>query len=120
MNQKIKWHDAGSQCELPVNSARCVTIEGIPIALFHLKSGLYATHDTCTHADASLAEGYLDGEEVECPLHQGRFHIPTGKALCRPVIVDVQTFPVRIENERICIGIEPASNLRDHEKGRGR
>ena len=41
-----------------------------PIAVFHTEEGeLFAIDDTCTHQDASLADGWVEGCEVECPLH---------------------------------------------------
>jgi 3-phenylpropionate/trans-cinnamate dioxygenase ferredoxin subunit len=41
-----------------------------PIAVFHTKDGeLFALDDTCTHQDASLADGWVEGCEVEFPLH---------------------------------------------------
>jgi nitrite reductase/ring-hydroxylating ferredoxin subunit len=42
---------------------------------------------------------------VECPLHQGRFHIPTGKAMGAPVTVDIATFPVKIEGADILVAL---------------
>ena len=38
-------------------------------ALFHTEDGFLAVDDTCTHQDASLAGGWLEGCFVECPLH---------------------------------------------------
>ena len=40
-----------------------------PIAVFNVDGDFYAIDDTCTHQDASLADGWLDGCAVECPLH---------------------------------------------------
>ena len=37
-----------------------------------------------------------DTLEIECPLHQGRFHIPTGKAKGAPVCIDLKTYPTRV------------------------
>ena len=50
-----------------------------PIAVFHTEDGeVFAIDDTCTHQDASLADGWLEGCEVECPLHASRFDLRTG------------------------------------------
>ncbi|MFN0004468.1 MAG: Rieske 2Fe-2S domain-containing protein, partial [Burkholderiaceae bacterium] len=46
-----------------------------------MKGQVYATQDTFTHGAASLSEGYIDGEEAECPFYQGLFHITTGKTV---------------------------------------
>ena len=50
-----------------------------PIALWRTDDGaVYAIDDTCTHQDASLADGWLEGCAVECPLHASRFDLRTG------------------------------------------
>lgn len=51
-----------------------------PVSVFHTSDGeLYAIDDTCTHQDASLADGWLEGCEVECPLHAAVFDLRTGE-----------------------------------------
>ena len=56
-----------------------------PVSVFHTEDGeLYAIDDTCTHQDASLADGWLEGCEVECPLHASKFDLRTGKVDAPP------------------------------------
>lgn len=50
-----------------------------------------------------MSDGFLEGREIECPLHQGRFDVCTGKALCAPLTQDIRTYAVRIENQRIWV-----------------
>src|ERR1700690_3697642 len=50
---------------------------GKTYAIYHTPSGFYATDGICTHENAYLAGGLVVGEIIECPRHQGRFHIPT-------------------------------------------
>jgi naphthalene 1,2-dioxygenase system ferredoxin subunit len=50
-----------------------------------------------------LSDGFLEGTVIECPFHQGRFDICTGKALCAPLTEDIRVYPVRIENKRIWV-----------------
>lgn len=76
------------------------------IAVFNIGGSFYATSDICTHAHAHLSGGYIDGETVECPLHQGLFHIPTGKAIGPPVTEDLKTYPIRIENGTVFIKVD--------------
>jgi nitrite reductase/ring-hydroxylating ferredoxin subunit len=87
----------------PSDVRRC-QVKDRCIALFNLQGRLYATDDICTHAHAHLSDGYVDGETVECPLHQGLFHIPTGKAMAPPVTENLATYPVRIEGEDVLVG----------------
>ncbi|MEU7783150.1 MULTISPECIES: bifunctional 3-phenylpropionate/cinnamic acid dioxygenase ferredoxin subunit [unclassified Amycolatopsis] len=84
--------------ELPPGES--VRIAGAPaIAVFHTEAGeLYAIDDTCTHQDASLADGWLEGCFVECPLHAAMFDLRTGMPTCLPAKVPVRTYPVLVDD----------------------
>lgn len=84
--------------EIPVSSAKRFCLGRRVIAIFNVAGEFYATDDTCTHGPASLAEeGLIDGEFVECALHGGMFHIPTGKAVRYPPIAPLLSYPVEID-----------------------
>ncbi len=66
-----------------------------PIAVFRTDDGeLFAIDDTCTHQDASLADGWLEGCEIECPLHASRFDLRTGQVDAPPAKRPVRTHQV--------------------------
>ncbi|CAM5362697.1 MULTISPECIES: bifunctional 3-phenylpropionate/cinnamic acid dioxygenase ferredoxin subunit [Streptomyces] len=70
-----------------------------PVAVFHTDDGdLYAIDDTCTHQDASLSEGWLEGCLVECPLHAASFDLRTGRPTCLPARRAVRTHSVTVED----------------------
>ncbi|MET7453695.1 bifunctional 3-phenylpropionate/cinnamic acid dioxygenase ferredoxin subunit [Streptomyces sp. NPDC005574] len=70
-----------------------------PVAVFRTDDGeLYAIDDTCTHQDASLSEGYLEGCLVECPLHAASFDLRTGRPTCLPARRPVRTHRVTVED----------------------
>jgi 3-phenylpropionate/trans-cinnamate dioxygenase ferredoxin subunit len=70
-----------------------------PVAVFHTDDGdLYAIDDTCTHQDASLSEGWLEGCLVECPLHAASFDLRTGRPTCLPARRPVRTHSVTVED----------------------
>ncbi len=64
------------------------------IAVFHDEDGYHALDDTCTHGQASLAEGWVEAGEVECPLHSARFCLRTGEVQCMPATVSTRTHRV--------------------------
>ena len=64
---------------------------------------IYATDGLCTHEQQHLAEGIVIDDIIECPLHQGRFHIPTGKAKGAPVCIDLNTYPTRVVDGEVYI-----------------
>jgi naphthalene 1,2-dioxygenase system ferredoxin subunit len=67
---------------------------------------VYATDNICTHGHARLCDGFLDGHEIECPLHQGKFDVRTGKAMCEPLTTDIRTFPVKVEGGDVYVKLE--------------
>lgn len=86
--------DIGDGEALVVPAERTGT--GGAIAVFHCDGEFYALDDTCTHAEASLAEGWIEDGEVECPMHSGRFCLKTGVALCMPATENARTHPVEV------------------------
>jgi 3-phenylpropionate/trans-cinnamate dioxygenase ferredoxin subunit len=57
---------------------------------------VFAVDAVCTHGRASLADGFVDGLEIECPKHNGRFNVETGVAVASPARTPVRTYPCRI------------------------
>jgi nitrite reductase/ring-hydroxylating ferredoxin subunit len=93
--------------ELEVNEIRQVELDGRePIAIYNLDGEFFATDDTCTHGNASMAEGDIDGSEVYCPFHMGAFDIRTGEATVAPCSVPLKTYEVVIEDGHLFILME--------------
>ena len=93
--------------DLPPGEALRVPTEP-PIAVFCTDDGeIFAIDDTCSHQDASLADGWLEGCEVECPLHASRFNLRTGAVDSPPAKLPVRTHAVVIEGG--VIHVEPSS-----------
>lgn len=68
-------------------------------------SQYYATDGYCTHEKFHLANGLVMGNTIECPKHNGRFDYTSGAAKRAPVCVDLKTYPVKIDNDKIFIRI---------------
>ena len=51
------------------------------------------------------ANPFIDGDIIECPLHAGQFHIPTGKAMSPPVTEDLKTFAVKVEGDDLYVEV---------------
>ncbi len=74
------------------------------ILLVNLDGGYYAVEELCPHSGAALSEGELDGEAVECPLHDSVFNVKTGRVLTPPAEENLVVYQVRIEGNDILIG----------------
>ena len=96
-----------SVCALAdIPPGEAVRVDGeTPIAVFNADGELYAIDDTCTHQDASLADGWLDGCTVECPLHASCFDLRTGKPTGPPAKVPVRTHNVVVQDGHVYVEV---------------
>jgi 3-phenylpropionate/trans-cinnamate dioxygenase ferredoxin component len=80
-------------------------IDDLEIALFNLDGTFFAIKDVCTHDQAPLSEGELDGDTIVCPWHGACFSVRTGEALSLPAIEPVDTFPVILQGDEVYVDI---------------
>lgn len=74
-------------------------------ALYRLNNLAYASDGLCTHEKVHLADGLVMGNVIECPKHNGRFNLMTGKALGAPVCVHLKTYPAKVEGGTVFLDI---------------
>lgn len=82
-----------------------VEVDDEPVVLINLDGELYALNDICTHEEASLADGEIVGDEIECPLHGGAFNIRTGEPAAFPVVVATEKYAVRTVGDEVQISV---------------
>ena len=99
------WHEAGNAADFEDEDVEQLRVGALAVAVYRAEGQFYATQDVCTHERAYLSDGVVVDCVVECPFHQGRFDIRTGKALGAPVTVPLQTFPVQVVDGRIYVRI---------------
>ncbi len=85
---------ACSLAELPPGGVRRVQAGSQAIAVANVDGRLHAVDDLCSHGNASLSEGFLEGHVLECPFHGGAFDVRTGQAVRMPCMRAVRTWPV--------------------------
>lgn len=91
--------------DLPAGSMKCIAVGGRRLLLANVDGRFCAADDTCTHEDASLSAGVLKGDLVRCPLHGSRFNVRTGEVLEEPAELDLRTYPVRVEGDRVLVAV---------------
>ena len=99
------WIDVLAVEAVPQGDVTSVNVGGQEIALYEVEGEVFATDNFCTHGAARMSDGFLEGREIECPFHQGRFDVCTGKAMCAPLTQDIRVYPVRIENKRVLVNM---------------
>jgi 3-phenylpropionate/trans-cinnamate dioxygenase ferredoxin subunit len=101
----MAWQRAASVAEVVADKGLQVKIGKMDVVIFRIGESLHALEAICPHADAYLAEGFIDDDKIECPLHQAQFHIPTGKCLGPPADRDLITYPIKIEGNDVLVDI---------------
>ena len=97
------WIDIASKDDVPADDVMGIDVNAKSIALYQVDGEIFATDNICTHGNARLCDGFLEGHEIECPLHQGKFDIRNGKAMCAPLTEDIRIYPVKIEGDRVFV-----------------
>ena len=101
----MNWISIAAAEQLRDDEALGVAVGPHRIALFRQDGRYYATDDVCTHAFALLSDGFVEDGCIECPLHQARFDIRTGKVLGPPATRDLQTYPVKVEDGQVWVAV---------------
>ena len=89
--------------EIAPGTALKVEANGLVLAVFNVGGHFFAMDDICSHGPGSLSEGYIEGEEIECDFHNGRFNIKTGEVTAPPCMIPQKVYPVTVEGETIFI-----------------
>jgi naphthalene 1,2-dioxygenase system ferredoxin subunit len=103
------WVDALPVDELPTDDVIGIEVAGRDIAVYTVGGAVYATDNVCTHGQARLCDGFLDGHEIECPLHQGKFDVRDGRPTCAPVTDALRSYPVKVEGQRVWLLLDGAT-----------
>ncbi|GGE98934.1 ferredoxin [Aliidongia dinghuensis] len=102
----MNWIKTIETAAVDADGIASATANGRRIAVYAVDGTYFATSDICTHGQAFLSDGYLDGHLIECPLHQGLFDVRTGAPAGAPCTQPVRSFPVKVEDGFVHIQVE--------------
>ena len=80
-----------------------VDVDGKDVCVANVEGKYYAIGGICTHEGGPLAEGILEGYEVECPWHYSKFDIRTGKVTNPPATEAEPSYEVKVDGNNILI-----------------
>ena len=97
-----QWIAVAMEGDLFEGAAIAVTPIDDEIAIYKTEAGeVFATDNICSHGHARLCDGFLEGHEIECPFHQGRFDIRSGEATLAPCSDAIRSYAAKIEDGRV-------------------
>ena len=97
------WQRVAALSDIKDGEAFAVELGGEPIALYRIDGQVYAIGDVCTHEFALLSQGFVEDCAIECPLHQAKFDIRTGRCLAAPATEDVRRYEIKIEGNDVYV-----------------
>ena len=101
------WVRACSVDDIDIEDVIPFSAGGRDYAIYRSEAGeFFASDGHCTHERTLLCDGLVLDGVIECPRHNGRFDFRTGRALGAPAIVDLKTYPVKIEDGYVHIDID--------------
>jgi NAD(P)H-dependent nitrite reductase small subunit len=101
----MKYVKVMSEEDLPIGKSAIISAGEDEIALFNYKGKYYAVTNKCPHRGAPLGEGRIEEGIVICPNHEWRFKLESGANMQNPELF-IPTYPVKVKNENIYIGLE--------------
>jgi len=103
----MSWIDACATDDILAEDVIRFDHGGRTYAIYRTRDDRYfATDGLCTHEQVHLADGYVMDNIIECAKHNGRFDFTTGEAKGAPVCVNLATYKVKVEADRVFIDIE--------------
>ncbi len=102
----LTYYQVCSEDDLPDGDRLFIEMDEDPVVIFHHHGEYFAIADLCTHDNGPLGEGELEDHQVVCPRHGARFDITTGEVLTLPAVKSVKSYPVRVVDGVIEIGVE--------------
>src|ERR1700691_5211935 len=94
-----------AKSEVGPESVKAFEVGDHRLAVYNINGTFYVTDDECTHAAASLADGMLEGDVIECCMHMGSFHVPTGKVVQPPCEVPLRTYQVMLRDAGLFVDL---------------
>src|SRR5579884_3022956 len=95
-----------AQADIAPESVQAFDVGDKRLAVFNIGGKFYVTDDECTHASASLADGMLDGDVIECSLHFGAFNVRTGAVEAPPCSIALRTYKVVLQGDDVCVDLD--------------
>jgi nitrite reductase/ring-hydroxylating ferredoxin subunit len=98
MRKTGEWQDLIAVDELERGDVTPVNFKRLELAVYDTDTGVTVSLARCTHGNANLCDGYFDGRNIECPLHQGLFDAHSGVAKAAPARVSLKMFEARVQH----------------------
>jgi len=102
--------------DIQISQMKEVQIDGQDICIANVGGKYYAIGNVCTHEGGPLADGALEGHEVECPWHQSEFDVRTGEVTSLPATESEPTYEIKVDGNSILVRKHPTTEKREQQQ----
>ena len=96
-------YKVGVVSDFPENQAVAIEVDGLPLVICNFEGRLYALENRCSHDDAELGSGELDGCQIVCPRHGAKFDIRDGTVTEPPAVFPIDTYEVNVRGKSVYV-----------------
>ena len=93
----------GDTNDIQPSQMKEVQVDGESICIVNVEGKYYAIGNICTHEGGPLADGNLEGYEVECPWHSSKFDVRTGEVKEPPASEPEPVYQIKVDGNNILI-----------------
>lgn len=101
----MNWIKIANTDQVGEDESLAIDVNGQHLALHHTEGEYFVSDNICTHQYALLSDGFIEDGCVECPLHQAKFDLRTGKVMCAPATQDMKVYEVKVEGSDIFVNV---------------
>ena len=132
VKEEFDFVEVAKSSEIEKGKMKSVDVKGVDVLVANVDGKFYAMDDRCGHMNAMLSMGALRGKIVVCPFHFAEFDVTTGKKIKEPKeetfgdmskfpedlqkfmiyakklvdpvkTYDMQTYEIKVENDKIFV-----------------
>lgn len=91
--------------EIGAGDMKGFEVNGIRVGVANLEGEYHAFHDSCTHQQYTLSDGFLMGDRVTCDWHGASFDLRTGEVKALPATKPLQKFEVEVRDDGVWVAV---------------
>jgi 3-phenylpropionate/trans-cinnamate dioxygenase ferredoxin subunit len=103
---ELTWYPAAALTDFATQSCVPVIVDDQSLLLVRWHDKFYAFLNNCPHENLPMTGANIEDDELVCPHHGARFCVFTGAVMAPPAFEDLETFSVKLENNKVYIGIK--------------
>ena len=96
----------GVTSDFPEAQAIALEVSGLAIVVCNYQGKLYAVENRCSHDQAELGGGEMDGCQIVCPRDQTKFDVRDGTVTAPPAVFPIDCYDITVRGKSVYVELE--------------